>query len=179
MSQWILETPLFAGAQGVTSGARKNMQLHTNNQSTGGAAADNAQPETAYNPQYQPQFNNYIPREILDFERHSLINSTSAGPGENGPKITSAGGFLPKSYHGVFAKARYSAARDYAESVQGSHMDSVEPLSGRGKDGAEKRKLERRKSCQSTIGGQSRFTRFKSRAQATNPGRSGNKTEMK
>jgi len=106
MSQWIVDTPLFAGAQGVTSGARKNLQIQTNNQSTG-PTSDAGPQESTFNPEYQPHFNNYIPREVVDFERYSLLNnSTSIGPGENGPKITSAGGFQPKNYHGVFAKAR-------------------------------------------------------------------------
>jgi len=126
MTQWIAETPLFAGAQGVTSGRSKNLQLlggsamsaHYPNQNAG-ASAPEAGPQTAaYDPQYQPHYHNFVPRAVLDFEKFSLLSkSVSAGPGDHGARGAKAAGFQPKNYSGFFAKARGSKDRDWGESV--------------------------------------------------------------
>ena len=75
MSQWIVDTPLFAGAQGVTSGKRKNLQIATNNQSTG-PTSDAGPHESTYNPEYQPHFGGYIPKEVMDFAGHCQMNNS-------------------------------------------------------------------------------------------------------
>ena len=86
-------------------------------QTLDGRAPEGGQSETVYNPQYQPQYNNHVPKEVLEFERYSVLlnNSMSAPPGDQNLKgynvPTGAGGFPQKNYGGVFAKARYSSIK--------------------------------------------------------------------